>query len=219
MKFKYAVAALITFHLSSTSTNAQGIFNDKKNLYTESYYSTGYYILKDSSVRKGLIKYNFDMPDRFRFREDVNSKAITISTDECIGFYEDGDKATFTVLENVKLPMKSLANKTISKCFAETRIQGDLNLFVVYFQQAQGFFDAPQVPGDTYKTRRIPATTFVLTKKGIPGHLVVPAKNKNFREALSEYLADKPGVVQFINGSQLTKDNIDVIVQSYNTSK
>ncbi|MFB6456249.1 hypothetical protein ACE38W_13335 [Chitinophaga sp. Hz27] len=225
MRCKFTVAAMIAICASYTSAKAQGIFTDKKNIYTESYFSTGYYLLKDSSIRKGLIKYTFDTPDRFRFREDVNSKAITITAEDCIGFYEDGDQALFTVLDNVKLPTKSLVNKTAGKCFAEIRIQGDLNLYVVYFQQAKPLFgdvtdfSASLDASQNRNTKRLPASTFVLSKKGVPGHLVVPAKNKNFRADLSEYLADKPSVVQFINGSQLTKDNIDVIVQSYNTSK
>ncbi len=192
--------------------SAQRLFDNRMN--TESYYSTGYYYMKDSSVIKGLIKYTFLTPDRFRFKDSLTAPAVTITADDCIGFFEDGDKARFETLSNVKLP--GLMAPKLNKCFAELRIAGDLSLYMVYFTKPKKAFAMDrQINGPNVEPGRL----YVLTKKGTDTVLEVPQKGKQFRKELSTYLADKPGIVAFINSNDYTEDEIEMIVQAYNKSK
>ncbi|HEY9258303.1 hypothetical protein, partial [Chitinophaga sp.] len=205
--------------LYSTRLSAQNIFSDN---YGESYYSTGYYYLPDSTKKSGLIKYTFESPNSFRFKESLTAKAVTITAEECIGFHEDGDKADFHTLSNVKLPV-SLLNAKYSKCFGELRINGDLCLYLVYFEKNRGggWFTGAGPGGATYVggPRTTPTSRYMLKKKNSDIVQEVPKKSKQFKKELSAFLADKPSIVEFINSHDYTVDEIDMVVQAYNYGK
>lgn len=209
--------------LYSSTLSAQKIFDGGLN--GESYYSTGYYYLPDSTKKSGLIKYTFESPTSFRFKESIGAKVVTITADECIGFHEDGDKADFHTLSNVKLPV-SLTNAKFSKCFAELRISGDLCLYMVYFEKNKVWGGGSggtsfRAPGNSYSPgpRKVATSRFFLKKKNADIVQEVPKKAKHFKKELAEFLSDKPGIVEFINSHDYTEDEIEMVVQAYNYSK
>ncbi|MGO4291623.1 hypothetical protein [Chitinophaga sp. RAB17] len=205
--------------LYSSTLSAQKIFDSRLN--GESYYSTGYYYLPDSTKKSGLIKYTFESPTSFRFKESIDARAVTITADECIGFHEDGDKADFHTLSNIKLPV-SMTNARFSKCFAELRIGGDLCLYLVYFEKSKVWGGTSFVaPGNGYSPgpRRVATSRFFLKKKNADIVQEVPKKAKHFKKELAEFLSDKPGIVEFINSHDYTDDEIEMVVQAYNYSK
>ena len=223
--FRFLVLCALTFFsgLYSGTLSAQKFFDGGLN--GESYYSTGYYYLPDSTKKSGLIKYTFESPNSFRFKESLSAKAVTITADECIGFHEDGDKADFQTISNVKLPM-SLTNVKFSKCFAELRISGDLCLYLVYFEKTKGGgpgfggYGPGGAPSAGFGgVRRIASSRYMLKKKNSDIVQEVPKKAKHFKKELGAFLADKPGVVEFINSHDYTDDEIEMVVQAYNYSK
>lgn len=220
--FRFLVLCALTVFsgLYSSRLSAQKIFD------VESYYSTGYYYLPDSTKKSGLIKYTFQSPTSFRFKDSLTAKAVTITADECIGFHEDGDKADFQTLSNVKLPI-SMNNAKFSKCFGELRINGALSLYLVYFEKRKpgsGTFIGGPAAGGTYGgyvggVRTVATSRYILKKKNSDIVQEVPKKAKHFKKELSEFLSDKPGVVEFINSHNYTDDEIEMVVQAYNYSK
>jgi hypothetical protein len=220
---RFLVFCALTFFsgLYSSTLSAQKFFDGRLN--GESYYSTGYYYLPDSTKKSGLIKYTFESPNSFRFKESLTAKAVTITADECIGFHEDGDKADFQTISNVKLPV-SLTNVKYSKCFAELRMSGDLCLYLVYFEKrkmgASGYGGPVGSPYGGYAGGRSVATSrYILKKKNSDIVQEVPKKAKHFKKELSEFLSDKPGIVEFINSHDYTDNEIEMVVQAYNYSK
>ncbi|SKD09052.1 hypothetical protein SAMN05660461_4930 [Chitinophaga ginsengisegetis] len=210
----------LALELCSSASFAQKFLENN-----ESYYSTGYYYLPDSTKISGLIKYTFLQPGYFRFKESLTAKAVTITADECIGFHEDGDKADFETLSNVKIPA-GLTNRKLSKCFAELRIAGNLNLYLVYFEKSKPGFSTAVAPGISVGTSsvaggppRVATSRYMLKKKNSDVVQEVPKKAKQFRKEIAAFLSDKPGIVDFINSHDYTDDEIEMVVQAYNHSK
>ncbi|MBC9909000.1 hypothetical protein [Chitinophaga varians] len=215
-----ACCALTLFlELCSNVVSAQKIFSLENE---ESYYSTGYYYLPDSTKKSGLIKYTFRVPGSFRFKDSLTAKAITVTADECIGFHEDGDKADFQTLSNVKLPGELVGTK-VSKCFAELRISGELCLYLVYYEKNRSratFVGASGFGGSIGSNPQREATSvYVLKKKNSEVVQEVPKRAKPFKKELTAFLADKPGIVEFINSHDYTAEDIEMVVQAYNYSK
>jgi hypothetical protein len=218
--FRFLVFCTLTVFsgLYSGKLSAQKFFN--KGFSGESYYSTGYYYLPDSTRKSGLIRYTFEESDRFRFKDSLSAKSVVITADECIGFHEDGDNADFQTLSNVKLP-GGLAARKLSKCFGELRISGDLSLYLVYFALHSGGGMTYGGPGGNIGTgpRTVATSRYILKKKNADIVQEVPKKAKHFKKELSAFLSDKPGIVEFINSHDYTDREIEMVVQAYNYSK
>lgn len=212
-RFRFFACCTVAFFLElySGTLSAQKVLNLDEAAYGESYYSTGYYYLPDSTKKSGLIKYTFRVPGSFRFKDSLNARAITVNAADCIGFHEDGDKADFHTLSNVTLST-GLVPLKLSKCFAELRISGDLCLYLVYFEK-----NGPNVGG--MGPQRVPTSRYMLKKKHSDVVQEVPKKAKHFKKELADFLSDKPKIVEFINSHDYTEDEIEMVVQAYNRSK
>ncbi|KAA5536767.1 hypothetical protein F0919_03600 [Taibaiella lutea] len=183
-----------------------------QNEFFANNYVGGTIILKDSTIRKGQLKWLAGQFNKVKFKASEDADVLKYDPDDLIGFKVD----TLTYVSLYDFDAYSdnytLIGKTtkIKKAFGEILHKGHFNIYLVlitgYNPVSQSIQYYPNIVFERVETEQKPLISFPYSIRMKEG------KYEKAKEALCNYFKDYPEVVVLIKSFR-RDDNFDSIIE------
>jgi len=188
--------------------------------FAKAQFHEGFYIdIKNNKV-EGYILYRFDQKEWFKFKKEIDDKAVKMKPQEVKSFTihtKEGTKECVTLYNfTVKVGIFLIAKEAD---FAEVIIEGEMMLFKHYSIVGNA---APMTmsPNGTMTPSFGGGSTLVenyLIKKGNNQLVVVPLKSKRkFRKRIGPLFEDNEKIKSAIDNKKADKNQLEILVNEYN---